>query len=562
MSCVIQSYKQTAMSRLKRNLAIFFILAVAILGSLTMVTLVIARQELDNNQLSMQSTARLLVMENLVTTLFESESSQRAYTVTGQPFFLDEHWLQRRQLEQYLTQLLEAEMPAGQRRDVEHLADLVRQRTAIMDRLIETANTQGQEAVIAEIAGGEGKRSMDAIRAASARLTDAERRRMSGRSATANRHLIQLLTMVPMASAVSLLLFIIAIAFTLAALRRNKELVDELTETGSDIRLINQLSSSLQSSDSREDAAQILNHYMVELFPDKAGALYLMRASRNMLELTTAWNASDVAMPLAIAPADCWALRLGRTYEAASPNDLRCHHNTDSSTAYLCVPLMAQGDIIGMIHFRDHSMEDIKPLAQFTATHIGAALAGISLRETLRQQSIKDPLTGLFNRRYLEETLEREMHRAKRNNSPLSLVMLDIDHFKQFNDRYGHPAGDLLLKEFGNNLRAHVRGQDIACRYGGEEFILVLPDATAAQAHERAETIRQSLVSLTVDYQGVRLPAITASFGVAAYPVDGDDWESLQRLADRALYYAKANGRDQVATATDTIEQDSRVVNQ
>ncbi|MEQ9394054.1 diguanylate cyclase [Haliea sp.] len=550
------------MSRLKRNLAIFFILAVAILGSLTMVTLVIARQELDNNQLSMQSTARLLVMENLVTTLFESESSQRAYTVTGQPFFLDEHWLQRRQLEQYLTQLLEAEMPAGQRRDVEHLADLVRQRTAIMDRLIETANTQGQEAVIAEIAGGEGKRSMDAIRAASARLTDAERRRMSGRSATANRHLIQLLTMVPMASAVSLLLFIIAIAFTLAALRRNKELVDELTETGSDIRLINQLSSSLQSSDSREDAAQILNHYMVELFPDKAGALYLMRASRNMLELTTAWNASDVAMPLAIAPADCWALRLGRTYEAASPNDLRCHHNTDSSTAYLCVPLMAQGDIIGMIHFRDHSMEDIKPLAQFTATHIGAALAGISLRETLRQQSIKDPLTGLFNRRYLEETLEREMHRAKRNNSPLSLVMLDIDHFKQFNDRYGHPAGDLLLKEFGNNLRAHVRGQDIACRYGGEEFILVLPDATAAQAHERAETIRQSLVSLTVDYQGVRLPAITASFGVAAYPVDGDDWESLQRLADRALYYAKANGRDQVATATDTIEQDSRVVNQ
>lgn len=200
--------------------------------------------------------------------------------------------------------------------------------------------------------------------------------------------------------------------------------------------------------------------------------------------------------------------------------------------------------------------EEIKPLAQFTATHIGAALAGIALRESLRQQNIKDPLTGLFNRRYLEETLEREMHRAKRNNSPLSLVMLDIDHFKQFNDRYGHPAGDLLLKEFGNNLRAHVRGQDIACRYGGEEFILVLPDATAVQAHQRAETIRQSLVSLDVDYQGVRLPTITASFGVAAYPADGDDWESVQRLADRALYQAKANGRDQVVSVAEITVSD------
>jgi diguanylate cyclase (GGDEF)-like protein len=177
------------------------------------------------------------------------------------------------------------------------------------------------------------------------------------------------------------------------------------------------------------------------------------------------------------------------------------------------------------------------------------ALANLTLRETLRHQSIRDPLTSLFNRRYFEESLEREIRRAQRRGSLLGVIMLDLDRFKLFNDSFGHEAGDALLRAFGEMLRRKVRGEDVACRYGGEEFAVLLPEATLDAARERAEELRLAAKSLQVAYQDHLLGPITLSLGVAVYPDQGLSGQTVLRAADAALYKSKADGRDRVTAS-------------
>ncbi|HOJ39448.1 MAG TPA: GGDEF domain-containing protein, partial [bacterium] len=181
--------------------------------------------------------------------------------------------------------------------------------------------------------------------------------------------------------------------------------------------------------------------------------------------------------------------------------------------------------------------------------YLALAIANIKLRESLRMQSIRDILTGLYNRRYLEETMAREILRAARRHSTLGVVMIDIDHFKQFNDLYGHGAGDELLAQLGHFFRTHIRGSDIACRYGGEEFTLVMPDASLRDVVRRAEELRVAVKDLRVHYQGQLLGSITLSLGIAVYPEHGTTADELIRLADAALYRAKKEGRDRVLVA-------------
>ena len=183
------------------------------------------------------------------------------------------------------------------------------------------------------------------------------------------------------------------------------------------------------------------------------------------------------------------------------------------------------------------------------AEHIGLALANLQLREPLHSQSVRDPLTGLFNRRYLEESLQREVSRAKRSKRPLGIVMLDLDNFKPFNDRLGHEAGDNVLREVGRFLQSHVRGDDIACRYGGEEFTLLLPEASLEVVRARAEHLRERIKQLQVDYHGQLLGPLTVSLGVAILPDHGGSAEAVLQAADAALYRAKTDGRERVVVA-------------
>jgi diguanylate cyclase (GGDEF)-like protein len=173
----------------------------------------------------------------------------------------------------------------------------------------------------------------------------------------------------------------------------------------------------------------------------------------------------------------------------------------------------------------------------------------MKLRETLHNLSIRDPLTGLFNRRYMEESLDRELLKAKRYNRSLGVIMIDIDHFKRFNDTYGHEAGDQVLRELGVFLQNHIRLTDIPCRFGGEEFTLILPEADILFTQQRAEQIRVDVAAIRVSIQGQTLAEITISQGVAVFPGNGQTGAELLRAADEALYRAKQQGRNQVALA-------------
>ncbi len=331
-----------------------------------------------------------------------------------------------------------------------------------------------------------------------------------------------------------------------------------------DMTLLSEMGDFLQACPVLEDSYAIIGYYTPRLLPFRNGVLFLSNESRDSLEAVSAWGAleEDNRHPRC-APAHCWALRREQIlWMDESSTGLRCHHLDHSEVAqYMCVPLFAQREVLGILHLQSRKAEAPAPipegeaqtrvlsLAKTVGEHITLAVANLRLRETLRNQSIRDGLTGLFNRRYLEETLEREIHRAAREQAPLSIIFLDIDHFKSFNDEYGHEAGDAVLRQLGAFLTAQVRYEDIACRYGGEEFVIVLPDAAIGVAAQRAEGMRAGVKGMSVQVGGKLLKGITLSLGVSAIPEFEATGEILMRAADAALYQAKAEGRDRVSVA-------------
>jgi diguanylate cyclase (GGDEF)-like protein len=188
-------------------------------------------------------------------------------------------------------------------------------------------------------------------------------------------------------------------------------------------------------------------------------------------------------------------------------------------------------------------MDGLRQLVQLT----GMAIATLNLRTKLENQSIRDSLTGLFNRHFMQISLERELSRAARRKQTLAVFMLDLDHFKKFNDTFGHAAGDTVLKEIAEIFRSSIRTEDIACRYGGEEFTIMVPDVTPTIALQRAESIRRAVAGLRVPLDKEVYAEFTVSTGVAFYPEDGETADLLLRRADLALYRAKRSGRNQVA---------------
>ena len=194
------------------------------------------------------------------------------------------------------------------------------------------------------------------------------------------------------------------------------------------------------------------------------------------------------------------------------------------------------------------------------AERISLALANLKLREVLRHQSVRDPLTGLFNRRYLEESLEREIHRANRTHRQISFVMLDLDHFKRFNDTFGHQAGDMLLREVAGVIKSGIRAGDLACRYGGEEFALIISEADSAGAAKCVENLREAIKHLSLTYRGQVLGSVTLSAGIAAFPINGENPADLIQAADAALYQAKKEGRNRICEASPSQLADRNVI--
>ncbi len=329
--------------------------------------------------------------------------------------------------------------------------------------------------------------------------------------------------------------------------------VKELQARTREIEQLSKMGGLLHSLSERSEAYRIAAHFSQRILPGTSGVLCVIKASGNFLETVAGWG--DVAVDEAFEPEDCWALRRGRPhpYTLEGTSDLGCTHHEPMTGDALCIPLMAQSELIGLLHVRaptQTALTDAQTrLALAVAETTALVISNLKLQEELRTQAIRDPLTGLFNRRYLEESLERELERARRRGSPASVLMLDVDHFKRFNDTHGHAAGDTLLSAIGLELKNAVRREDIPCRYGGEELAVIMPDAPLDIAASRAQEICERVRKLHVVHANRSIGPVTISIGVAELRSHGTTLEEVIRAADRALYQAKSQGRDRVEIA-------------
>jgi diguanylate cyclase (GGDEF)-like protein len=338
--------------------------------------------------------------------------------------------------------------------------------------------------------------------------------------------------------------------------KTNDELMASVTELQRRDREMQSLISMddlLQSCTTQEEAYKVVALAAAELFDGQTGCLAVVHTTNGYLEVVARWGDEQLGEPI-FSVEDCWALRRGQSHEVADPQaGLLCRHFVSQpENGYLCVPLTVQSETMGVFCLvsapapKSKSQVSQLQLAVKVSEAIKLSLSNLRLREKLRAEAIHDPLTGLFNRRYLEETLARELHRARRRKSPLCVAMLDLDNFKRFNDSFGHDAGDSLLRELGRLIRGKVRKSDIPCRYGGEEFVLVLPDSSLADAEQRIEQLRVLINELQIPHGEQLLGSLTVSAGVAQADEHSYNPNELLRAADQALYAAKNAGRDRV----------------
>lgn len=345
----------------------------------------------------------------------------------------------------------------------------------------------------------------------------------------------------------------------------------ELEDRTQEVKLLTEMSELLQACHDVDEAHRITVQFAERLFPLDSGALYLAREFGDGLEAFATWGPAAHSMKQVFQSEECWALRRGRSHVAENiDSSVACAHLPDAKpSGFICVPMMTQGHALGVLHVswseesRARNAQHTESTRQLTialADSTALALSNVRLREKLKEQTIRDPLTRLFNRRYLEESLDREVSRARRAGKPIGIIMIDVDHFKTFNDTFGHQAGDEILRSLGRYLQAHVRPEDIPTRYGGEEFALILPGASLDILRERAESLRKGVHSIQetpgICATEIQKP-ITVSLGVAVFPEHGASGVGVLHAADEALYLAKNAGRDCVVVAGSVQKEQS-----
>lgn len=330
-----------------------------------------------------------------------------------------------------------------------------------------------------------------------------------------------------------------------------KNAIKEVHELNKDLLLINELNELLQSCVTLQEAYQILPDLITPLFANYSGGIFKVTEPEEMVEMTLSWG--KTYNQSFFTPQDCWSLRRGITYqpETSSP-PLFCHHVLADAHLRdsICIPMSVAGKQWGFFflgtQFPEKLSHNKQEIAHILCRSITLELANLELKAALEEDNIRDPLTGLYNRRYWTEALRKQLFLALKNNQSLGLIMMDLDYFKNFNDTFGHQAGDRLLEAVGKLLKSEFRSSDTPCRYGGEEFLIILPGANLAETKARAQTLLNLVTKLQIHYHGDRLGNLTASFGVSAFPEHGLNADNLVQNADQALYRAKSQGRNRV----------------
>ncbi|HRQ60062.1 MAG TPA: diguanylate cyclase [Alphaproteobacteria bacterium] len=547
---------------LKKSVGMWFALA-AFIMIVNAAFIYASFQKLDTQKRSVEHTYEVITnLEGAIAALLDVQAAQRGYVITGMQDYLAPYTIARPKVHECMETLsrLVADNPQQHKR-LQALQGEIDQRIEIAETIIHTYEEKGQQAAFEIIKTGAGKRQMDEIRAGINEMVAEEEELLRIRQQRVDH--AAGVTLYAGAVGLGLCLFILGFVFFL--IRREMQhreaaesaLSSTLAETrkiSNDNIQLSQVADYLQGCQDVDEAFAILAANLPHLLPGTNGAIALFNNSRNLVKTMGSWGDYKVAEE-EYSPEDCWALRRGQIhYVSPSGAEPACahvgHHAPGGS---VCYPMQAHGETLGLFYVDAEDekalSDDGRALIRRVSEQASLAISNLKLREKLRDQSIRDTLTRLFNRRYLEETLEREMSRSRRTDQPLSLMVLDLDHFKRYNDTMGHDAGDALLVQFAALLQKNVRKEDIACRYGGEEFVIVLPMTDLELAGQRAQEIIDATRNMQVKLKNGDTRSVTVSIGVAVFPKQADSAEDLITRADKALYLAKNEGRDRMKLA-------------
>jgi diguanylate cyclase (GGDEF)-like protein len=322
-----------------------------------------------------------------------------------------------------------------------------------------------------------------------------------------------------------------------------------MIETALIARLVNRYQFSLAI----EEAYAVTARGLGTLLPEDSGVLYLKDARLDLYHPIAPWGKMDET-PKSISSEDCWALRRGRMHKVmAGSDDIRCSHalSPSSDTASLCVPIITFGEPLGLLYFSSRQdsrfFPEKKQIVGLISDLLAMAIVNIRLRDRIQDIVDRDYLTGLYNRGFMEEQLERLLKKASREKSSIGLVMMDIDHFGYFTENYGHGAAHAVLRDLGAFLNEYLHSEDLACKFGADEFLLIFPGNSLEVSRRRAEHIRE-LIKDRSQYEGhLHMRRTTFSLGVAAFPDHGSTTGDLIQSAKNAVKLAKEAGRDRVA---------------
>lgn len=510
-------------------------------------------------------------IEGLRAAVLNGISSQRSYLLTDLDGYLQEYNKTRPQVLSDLTQLsiLVSDNPIQVRR-MDQLGVLINKRLDLADQGVLMYEEEGLAPTQDFNRNNGGLAQMQQMRGLMDQMVTAERALLTQRSLDTEHSAWLLLGLGALGIPISLLILSWIYVLLSREVREraraerdtavlNESLgdtVERLERAGTDLREISHYAGLLQGCRNIPEALDATRRTLSTLMPNCAGTIYLLRDSQDHVEAETSWGEHVTGNKPLLLPDECWALRRHKLHAVNNVQEgTTCAHTEPPADGRIattaCLPLGAQNQNLGFLALSREGSGPIRrlDLAIAAAEQLSLALGNLKLQETLRQQSIRDALTGLYNRRYLEESLTRELARCERRSQPLALMMLDLDHFKRFNDTHGHEGGDALLSAFGHQLQSMCRHEDIACRYGGEEFTLIMPEVNIDVARERAEAIRVAVEAMTVSHLHRTIGGVTVSIGLAMFPAHGDDSGRLKQLADAALYRAKRVGRNRVEVA-------------
>ncbi|HKV76172.1 MAG TPA: diguanylate cyclase [Gemmatimonadales bacterium] len=545
-----------------------FILAIAVFGTGGVVT-VWSTMSLLRARDSVTHTNRVLAeISGVTTAVGDVTASARGYALTGRPAMLHAYRSGSTSVYYHLDRLawLTSDNPVQQRRliAVRALVDDQSERAA---QLLEARRSGGLAAASVVAVRNVDAAVIDSVQARLATIREQEDSLLVARRDLLRHQTFQALVVEVLLGVLSVLFVALAASRMLRerrALARAERTahaaraelaasIEVLQQRTDQLTILSDLSRSLGICLTFEEFNTAVAATMSKAAPGSIGALGIINNSRTLVELSVTWGAEESPVE-AYQPEQCCALRSGRPFggePAALP--ISCSHGRlTANHRALCVPLTAQGDTLGVLHLwmpaglGQAEADRWRELVTSIAEHLALALATLRAHDALRHQATRDPLTGAFNRRFMLEALERELLRSQRSGRPVGLLMLDVDHFKRFNDEFGHQAGDEVLKLVVSQMRQAVRAEDYVCRYGGEEFAVILPEASAESAVDRAESLRQLVSTATRGREG---GSVTVSVGVAVFPQHGAVASELIARADAALYAAKRGGRDRVLLA-------------